>query len=84
MFIAYKYDNFSDLRCEVDYGVITIENSQNTSQQLSYAFEKYRVFSPSKFFRTCTVAGTLHSEVLQILIKLLSQVVLQRTKQVKM
>jgi hypothetical protein len=67
--MTYKYDNFSDLRHEVDDSIITIENSQNTSQLLLYAFEKYGVFWPSKFVRTCAVAGTLHSALLQRLLK---------------
>ena len=35
LFITYTCDNFSDLRREVDDGIITIENSLTTCQLLS-------------------------------------------------
>ena len=35
LFKIYACDNFADLRCEVDDGVITFWNSQNTCKLIS-------------------------------------------------
>jgi len=57
IFKIYACDNFSDLRSEVDDGIISFGNTQNTQQLLSYAFEKFRVFSPNKCYRPLQSQG---------------------------
>jgi hypothetical protein len=57
IFQIYTYDNFSDLRCEVDDGTITFGNIQNTRKLISYSLEIYCMFSPYEFVRSVHLQG---------------------------